>query len=970
MRTLFNKNKYNLLSKKSINDSHFTNSPKCTEISSSTSISLSDILCIIENDDVQRFQSLLNNNKIYLNELIRKFKKLDINLLTYSIAKKSYKIEDYLIRNLSYDEFSYPYLKYLSDGDSDPLLFAFVRENYKAIDIILNSKYIINFNNNIIKNLHQINHLNKNNLKYILNKNINTECIYNFIKYWEKSDNNKEYYLFFKIIFEHYIFNNECILKLLNTYKIKEKVSIENLNKFLKIEKSKIAIYDSDYKKAIETDDNKILNLLFENDSCEQDIMRLRIVKHRILENGLKCKHLDKYRHYNYIKNILSYNALLFEDIISIKNIKILKDCDNIDIMELIVDKSLNILLSSKKDKLSNINLILNNAIKVGNIDIIKFLFEKTKDITMEIDITIKDNNNEYPIFNSIIYIRKNQEGENIFKFLLEKISNYDIKDDNDNSLLSIALNSKTSFSAVRYILQLNNIDINEKDSNGDYPLMKAIKNGEYENVILLMQYAYNNNIDMNIIDKDGNSPLILSYIYDYNDILEYLINKLDINCKNNDGKSILCLSLEKNDHDTSIKLIKNGADVNDIDKDHNSLIDYLIKNENYKLLKMILKSNNILNKKNESLKSRNSLYKNESNLFRGLQIFEYENDSEDELSYQSELPFMFQKSFYQIFDVNRKNDNGETALIFFVKNVKNIKKKGNEIERRINLGRFINSTSYSNPQVEIIKYLIDMGYNVNAIDKNNKTPLVYAIENKCDEIIELLIENKADINYIYKDQSLLMYTFEKQNYTLVKYLVRKGADLNYKNTEGISILTKIIDFEINIKNSTRKILNSNLDNMKLVCTENIISQLVKLENKNLNLFEFIVEHNEKNNNTINNFDEKILNKIKDNNLNEFLNVIKNKYQNINKDEIKSLLSHAIKIGDLDLFKEYMNKYFILNLNAKLNGNELFALAIQYGRYEFIDCITENCIFDNLLKKDEDNVNLIDKMHCLCNYND
>ena len=46
-----------------------------------------------------------------------------------------------------------------------------------------------------------------------------------------------------------------------------------------------------------------------------------------------------------------------------------------------------------------------------------------------------------------------------------------------------------------------------------------------------------------------------------------------------------------------------------------------------------------------------------------------------------------------------------------------------------------------------LVKYLVDMGANMNSIDKGNKTPLVYAVKSKNLQIVKFLIISSADKN-------------------------------------------------------------------------------------------------------------------------------------------------------------------------------------------------------------------------------
>jgi len=60
--------------------------------------------------------------------------------------------------------------------------------------------------------------------------------------------------------------------------------------------------------------------------------------------------------------------------------------------------------------------------------------------------------------------------------------------------------------------------------------LMKAINNNNINIVIFLVRYGFQHHIDMNVIDRNGNTPLTLSYRLNYHNIFKFLIKYLDIN--------------------------------------------------------------------------------------------------------------------------------------------------------------------------------------------------------------------------------------------------------------------------------------------------------------------------------------------------------------------------------------------------------------------------------------------------------
>ena len=83
---------------------------------------------------------------------------------------------------------------------------------------------------------------------------------------------------------------------------------------------------------------------------------------------------------------------------------------------------------------------------------------------------------------------------------------------------------------------------------------------------------------------------------------------------------------------------------------------------------------------------------------------------------------------------------------------------------------------------LEIVKYLVENGADINAKDYEEFTSLIRASINGHLEVVKYLVENGADINT--KDHvgiTPLIYASMLGNFELVKYLIGKGADVNIK---------------------------------------------------------------------------------------------------------------------------------------------------------------------------------------------
>ncbi|ORX43114.1 ankyrin, partial [Piromyces finnis] len=97
--------------------------------------------------------------------------------------------------------------------------------------------------------------------------------------------------------------------------------------------------------------------------------------------------------------------------------------------------------------------------------------------------------------------------------------------------------------------------------------------------------------------------------------------------------------------------------------------------------------------------------------------------------------------------------------------------------------------------QLEIIKKLINIGFNVNFINRQGLSPLVYAIHQHSLPIVKLLVEHGAYVNYSIENglgpakKSILMYAIETNYFPIIQYLLE---NTNAQFTDHISPLDLI----------------------------------------------------------------------------------------------------------------------------------------------------------------------------------
>ena len=87
------------------------------------------------------------------------------------------------------------------------------------------------------------------------------------------------------------------------------------------------------------------------------------------------------------------------------------------------------------------------------------------------------------------------------------------------------------------------------------------------------------------------------------------------------------------------------------------------------------------------------------------------------------------------------------------------------------------------NASLEIIKFLVESGANLNATGEKEETPFLEATSSGQLKLVKYFIENGVDVNEkdTYGNTSLMLAS-KKNNLELIKYLVENGADVNANN--------------------------------------------------------------------------------------------------------------------------------------------------------------------------------------------
>ncbi len=368
-------------------------------------------------------------------------------------------------------------------------------------------------------------------------------------------------------------------------------------------------------------------------------------------------------------------------------------------------------------------------------------------------------------------------------------------------------LKDKNENTVAHYIVKSNNLEgiekaiqaqhpLSEKNLEGKTPLSLAYSQDNLKSIEIATKLLLNNvtpergeysffedAIKMrnpNFKFDEGQTPLHIATYLGKNNIVEYLIkNGANPNTKDSFGNTALHIATSEGQYEIARLLLQNGADVNSKDALGNTPL-LLVNSEKNQLLMFKLLINNGA-KINVATAFGDTVLHNTTLKGSNIEVLEYLIDNG------------------AIIDERNKEGNTPLAQAVANRNLEHIRfysQKGADIHATNihSVSPLLNAFVYG---IDVTKILITK-QNITLRDSMGNTPLHIAIENNASiEEIEFLMDMGAEIDARNRDgESVLYFAVKKNNRLIGEKLLAQGADVFYAGNNNASPLLLALSSE------------------------------------------------------------------------------------------------------------------------------------------------------------------------------
>lgn len=342
----------------------------------------------------------------------------------------------------------------------------------------------------------------------------------------------------------------------------------------------------------------------------------------------------------------------------------------------------------------------INIAARYGNLYIVNLLLDNN------CDVTLREENGLTSFTVALMFSQ-----DDIACKLMEYDTSIKKENEIENKFLLNALyygNLKTAEKLIN-----KGFDINQVYGDDAIPLLiEAIRGGNIDSVKLLLKH----NVKTEVRDNEGRTPLMYACAFNNNEIIDELIKQgFDVNAKDNSNATPLIYAVQYQQPYAVKLLIDSGANYNYVIKDLESVLTLACKRGNEEIVDLLLSK-------------EADLYTEKTPLLISVSVFatikKYPNIC------------------YKILSNKRYYKELSNTNVSVLKSTENI--NGHEYN--------LLALAAVNEHFEIMKLLIDNGFDINLQNDKGETPILLATFNNKYKSVQFLIDHGADIDIATND--------------------------------------------------------------------------------------------------------------------------------------------------------------------------------------------------------------------------
>lgn len=494
--------------------------------------------------------------------------------------------------------------------------------------------------------------------------------------------------------------------------------------------------------------------------------------------------------------------------------------------------------------------------------------------------------------------------------------SNSCTQDSDGNTPLHIALLTDVPLSKIQYIISLTK-DVNIRNKDGNSPLfITVLKNRQKVGEMLLAK-----NADIFSANTNNNSPLRLALKYG-GSVQDWLITSNTINLRDGSGNSVLHYAAEWQYADAIENLLVKGADINAKNANGETCLFNAVKTDNEKIVKLIVNGGADIFAR-DNLGSTTMHIAVRWNAPRSVDALIQCGANVNVQNRAGKSPLaeavitsnytMAKKLLGYGADPNCSDANGVTVLMDAIRgcnkdNVSLLLKFGaNPNIQEINGQNAYHEAAYMG-DIEIIKMIRDAGGNPLSRDKKGKTPFSIVL-NGDTELIKTVLGDNTNITdtdgntpvhiVVNLDPTDTLRLSKKE---LLEFLILQDYPIDTRNAEGYTPLNYAI--EKNDVELALILLENGANPFQMIDKKGRTGVTLALESENMNMIGNIV-----------------------------------KYAGTKTDiQGNSILHYAAKISSEDIVKKLID--FGLDKSVKnVSGDTAYIIAVRWNRPEIADLL-------------------------------